>query len=177
MVGTLGVTSAEAHIHKEDDSHLVYIQFQGSPVGSGMREEARGSVEGRRANDFSGVGRELYSVDMLLEASDPKPGKDGHDVGKKEKVLKLRLLCSHLKPKKKLPMRLACKILEGKAPLPDICMLYLNVSAMGSLHNNRYFSASVSVMRSLSNIMSFFVKLLKSLGERRRVKSDQKEYA
>jgi hypothetical protein len=73
---------------------------------------------------------ELYTEGSLVEASDPKLGKQ-YDVVEMDKVLKLGLLCCHPKPESRLEMRHVCQILEGEAPLPDIRTASLNVTVMG----------------------------------------------
>ena len=67
-----------------------------------------------------------------MEAFDPNFRKDGYNVGKMEKMLKLGLLCSHPEPEYRLGMRHVCQTLEGEAPLPDLCTDSLKVSIMDS---------------------------------------------
>lgn len=75
---------------------------------------------------------ELYATERVLDAADPKLGKE-YDVGEMEKVLKLGVLCSHPKPERRLSMRHVCQILEDEAPLP------------GDLHTASFHTASFNV--------------------------------
>ncbi|XP_048504476.1 L-type lectin-domain containing receptor kinase IV.2 isoform X2 [Beta vulgaris subsp. vulgaris] len=90
---------------------------------------------------------EMYLVDwvneclkkgVLLEASDPKLGRD-YDADEMELVLKLGLLCCHPKPEGRPNMRQVMQFLNGHSILPE--MLPFDAKAANTTFSNQNLSS------------------------------------